>query len=340
VRKNLNKHVFYLAFATLLLMLLSACGGDAGDSDNSVTERIVSVTLAEVRTTDVLVELYSVGRLVSRSTPMLAAEINARVVEVLVEEGDTIEQGQELILLDTTSAELSRLEAQADIQRLKVSIANEEKRVRRYRDLKTKDMMPQERLDDAEAKLAVDKATLAAAQARLSIAADRLTKARLVSPARGVVEKRHVSVGDYVKVGGPLMTVTDTYSLRAELPFPETVAAKLRLDQQLFLTSPLAPGLEVESAVSAIRAAGNAPAKMSVLSTMATPRKMKTPRPPAPIAAAIVATPTPITAATRTPASITPKESGISTMKSSCRSVMPIPRPASRTAGSTPWIPA
>jgi len=238
---------------SLLFLQLAACGGEGGDSDGAVPERIVSVTLAEARTTDVLIELYSVGRLVSKNAPMLAAEINSRVVDVLVQEGDTVEQGQELILLDTTATELSRLEAQADIQRLKVSIANEERRVQRYRDLKTKDMMPQERLDDAEAKLAVDKASLAASQARLSIAEDRLAKARLVSPAKGVVERRHVSVGDYVKIGGPLMTVTDTQHLRAELPFPETVAAKVRLDQQLFLSSPVAPGLEIEASVSAIR---------------------------------------------------------------------------------------
>jgi RND family efflux transporter MFP subunit len=175
------------------------------------------------------------------------------VVEVLVDEGDTIRQGQELLLLDTTTTELSRREAQAEIQRLQISIANEERRVARYRDLKTKDMMPQERLDDAEAKLAVDRASLSAAQARLSIAEDRLAKARPVSPVTGVVEKRHVAVGDYVKVGGPLVSVTDTHFLRAELPFPETVGAELQVGQALFLSSPVAPGLEIEAVIGHIK---------------------------------------------------------------------------------------
>jgi hypothetical protein len=79
---------------------------------------------------------------------------------------------------------------------------------------------------------------------------------------------------------------------------------------------------------------------MSVSSTTATPRKMYTPSPPAPMAAAMVAVPTLTTVATRTPARITPKPSGNSTCVSSCQSVMPIPRPASRTAGSTPAIPS
>ena len=57
---------------------------------------------------------------------------------------------------------------------------------------------------------------------------------------------------------------------------------------------------------------------------------MYSPRPPAPIAAAIVAEPTPTTAATRTPATIDGSASGSSTCRSSSRGVMPIATPASR----------
>ena len=56
-----------------------------------------------------------------------------------------------------------------------------------------------------------------------------------------------------------------------------------------------------------------APARMTPESTIETPRKMYMPRPPAPIAAAMVANPTAMTAATRMPAKITPSASGSST---------------------------
>jgi RND family efflux transporter MFP subunit len=209
--------------------------------------------MAVVEQKEVRVELYSVGRLVSRNKPSLAAEIDARVLEVLVEEGQAVEKGQVLILLDTTATELARREAQADIERLKVSIANEKRRVERYRGLKTRDMMPQERLDDAEAQLAADQASLSAAGARLAIAQDRLAKARLVSPVAGVVESRYVSVGDFARFGSPLVMVTDTQSLRALLPFPETVGYLLEEGQTLLLESPLAPGQVVQATVNQIR---------------------------------------------------------------------------------------
>ena len=67
-----------------------------------------------------------------------------------------------------------------------------------------------------------------------------------------------------------------------------------------------------------------APARIVVVSTIDSPRKMYSPRPPAPIAAAIVGVPTPMTVATRTPATIDGSASGNSTRNSSCRGVIPI----------------
>jgi RND family efflux transporter MFP subunit len=242
------------ACVALLPFLLGGCGdNNATEAAPSAEPRAVSVTIAEARQQEVRVELFSVGRLISLNAPQLAAETDGRVVDVLVEEGDTVVQGQELILLDTTALELSRREAEAEIQRLQVSIANEERRVTRYRDLKTRDVMPQERLDDAEAQLAGYRASLEAAEARLAIVGDRLRKARYLSPVNGVVERRHVSIGDFVKVGAPLLTVTDTVALHAELPFPETVGAQIRLGQTLYIRSPLAPDLQVEAQVDQIR---------------------------------------------------------------------------------------
>jgi RND family efflux transporter MFP subunit len=251
-----NKHDIHTILKSAavfpLLLLLTACGGsDDGDGDTN-TRLAVPVLTERAETRDVQQTFYSIGRLVSRNSPVLAAEINARVVDVLVDAGDTVEQGQVLVRLDTTVPQLTRREALAEIERLEINISNEERRVKRYRDLQSRELMPQERLDDAEAKLASDRAALNAAAARLAIAEDHLTKAALTSPVSGAVERRHVSVGDYVKVGAPLLSVTDTHNLRAELPFPETVGEYLEIGQRLLLESPLAPGRVVESRVGGI----------------------------------------------------------------------------------------
>ncbi len=245
------------ALMSLLPLALFACGGGEEDSlaqtDAGGNTRTISVHIEKAQTRLVSVELHSVGRLVSRNAPALAAEIDARVVAVLVEEGEAVRAGQELVLLDETMTELARRVAVADIERLKISIANEQRRVGRYRDLETRDLMPQERLDDAQAQLDASQASLQAAEARLAVAQDRLERSRLVAPFDGVVERRLVSVGDFATVGKPLVTITDTRSLRALLPFPETVGSQLHKGQQLFITSVIAPGREVEAEIDEIR---------------------------------------------------------------------------------------
>lgn len=235
----------------LVLPLLAACGAEG--EGQTVEQRAIAVATARAEVRDVATSLHSIGRLVSENAPLLAAEVTAPVVEVLVDEGEAVEAGQVLVRLDTTVFELSRREAQAAISGLDVSIANEERRVKRYRDLKTTNAMSQEGLDDAEAQLASSKAAKAAAEARLAIAEDRLARAELVSPVSGVIERRHVSVGDYLRPGDPVMAVTDTHSLRAELPFPETVGHQLQVGQKVVLKSPNEPGLVHETEIVRIR---------------------------------------------------------------------------------------
>ena len=94
---------------------------------------------------------------------------------------------------------------------------------------------------------------LAAAQARLAIAEDRLTKTSLASPIDGVVERRYVSVGDFVQAGTPVIWITDTVALRVDMPFPETVAHRLQVGQPVILESPVAPGVRQTAQIDTIR---------------------------------------------------------------------------------------
>src|SRR6476646_1484900 len=93
------------------------------------------------------------------------------------------------------------------------------------------------------------------------------------------------------------------------------------------------------SAASAINAAGTAPARICVVSSDETPRKMKTPSPPPPIRAAMVAVPMVVTVATRIPAMMVGAAKGIWTWRSNCPSVIPMATADSQTADSTPRIP-
>jgi len=55
------------------------------------------------------------------------------------------------------------------------------------------------------------------------------------------VEKQIVSPGDFVKIGDPLIQIISNQRLRAHLPFPENIAAKLQPGLKVRLTTPTSP---------------------------------------------------------------------------------------------------
>ena len=91
---------------------------------------------------------------------------------------------------------------------------------------------------------------------------------------------------------------------------------------------------------SASAAAGSAPASMTRLSLTARPATMRSPKPPAPMNAAIVAVPTLITAAVLTPAMSVGAASGSWTWRNAWRDVMPSESAACAIPPETLWRPA
>jgi membrane fusion protein, multidrug efflux system len=64
------------------------------------------------------------------------------------------------------------------------------------------------------------------------------SKNRVIAPTDGVIEKQVVSNGDYVRVGDPIVQIINNSVLRAHLPFPESVAGKLKTGLRVILTTP------------------------------------------------------------------------------------------------------
>jgi len=250
--KGLQHNVLSISFVLSIVFLISACGSETEDTEipdsNSVP---VTITMAVQQ--EVIVKLHSVGLMVSQNTPTLAAEVNARVTEILTDVGKTITAGQPVVKLDTTRLELLRKEGHASVVRINANMKNARSSLKRYQDLKKRNVTSQEKLDDAIEKLAVEQASLAAAKARLAIVEDQLSKTEILSPMDGVVKFRHISVGDYVKDGDDLLSIIDNHHFRARLPFPETVAHQLALGQTVIMGSPVAPEQVIEAHINQLK---------------------------------------------------------------------------------------
>ncbi|MEM7019627.1 MAG: efflux RND transporter periplasmic adaptor subunit [Pseudomonadota bacterium] len=221
-------------------LLLSACGDSPEASANNTAEkpvRAVPVTITNVKTQALDVTLNSVGALESLETPMIAAETDGRVLKINVDEGDLVESGMVLAMLDPEGHRIAMQEAAADLKRLKALIANQHRILKRLKSLEASQSVSKERLDEASTQLVALQAQESAAQSRLSGARYRLSKTEITAPVSGRIQRRQVSVGDYVGPGNSMFQIVTVNTLRVRLPFPEGVATQLRPGQKVRLAT-------------------------------------------------------------------------------------------------------
>jgi RND family efflux transporter MFP subunit len=199
----------------------------------------VDVAPVERRPVELTQPLVAGVEPVTRST--LAAELPGLVAERLFEEGDLLEKGAVLARMKTdllqaqlNAAEASRVTAEANIAMAKAEAENATGELERNRQLKKSNVGSDKELREAETAARVADSTVnakvaemeekAAAVARLQLMID---KSQVQTPVPGVVSKRHVEVGQWVKEGDPVADIVQLDPLWVRVNVPEAVVARL-----------------------------------------------------------------------------------------------------------------
>jgi RND family efflux transporter MFP subunit len=231
--------------------LAAGCGGrDDDDAGAFVRRTPVTVTQAVQQRVDAIET--TVGRLEATAAPALAAETSGRVVRLLVDGGSVVRKGQVLAELDDEPQRLAVASARASVERLEALLANQRRTVKRYQELRSK-AVSESMLEEAIAQESAREAELNDARARLAEAEFRLNRTRIRSPVDAVVERRLISVGDFVAPGTPVVTIVGLENMRVVLPFPERLSGQLRTGLAVSLDQPSRPGEVVSGTISEVR---------------------------------------------------------------------------------------
>lgn len=140
-------------------------------------------------------EIVVLGRTQSDRTVIVRAETAGRVVDLPLQKGSAVRQGDVIAVLaaDDRRAVVSAGEAEVERRRIAYEAA---------RQLSQKEYRSKVKL--AEEKALLDQAIASLAAARLSLA-----NIHVRAPFDGVVDDRGAEVGDYRKVGEPIATLVD-----------------------------------------------------------------------------------------------------------------------------------
>jgi RND family efflux transporter MFP subunit len=239
------------AVLAVLALALAACSDKPPEKKSGPPPTLITTTQAKAIPLEIVET--TLGALEAFKDPKIAAEISGRLTKISVRAGEKVRQGQLIAEIDPSDIAQQHNADQADIRRLQALLTQQERLVTRQNELVQKSFISKNAVDDASAQRDALRSQLDAAQARAALSANNLRKTRVVAPFDGSIEKQIAAVGEYLKLGDPIVTLISNSRLRANLPFPETAAQRLKLGQTVRLKSPLLPDALIEGTIEDIR---------------------------------------------------------------------------------------
>lgn len=218
-----------LVLPVLAASLLSACGNAAKSDPSAEKPKGVPVRTATVERRELADTLLLTGTLRPQAQIEVVAEVSARLMRVVKDEGNRVQQGDLLAVLDETDYRLSHERAKAALAVAEANRAHAvAERDRADSLLKTGGITDKDHLA-AQVGLQVAEAALAQARAETAIAAQQHARAEVRAPFSGRVAKRHADAGTMLASGSPLFTLVDDARLEFRANVPSADYGKVKV---------------------------------------------------------------------------------------------------------------
>ena len=223
-----------VAPALLVTAALALVGcGEAAKSDVPEKVRGVPVRTAIVETRDLEEALLLTGTLHPRAQVQIVAEVPARLVKVLRDEGARVGAGETLALLDDTDYRLSYDRAKAALALAEANRTHAlAERDRADNLLKTGGITDKDHLT-AQVALQVAEASLAQVKAETAIAAQQLARTQIKAPFTGRVARRVADPGAMLANGAPVFTFVDDAVLEFRASVPSADYGKIKVGSEV-----------------------------------------------------------------------------------------------------------
>lgn len=168
----------------------------------------------------------------------VSPEIAGKVVEIDFESGATVNKGDLLLKLDSSSeqAQLRALQAQVELSKLNIE---------RQRRLRADNTIAQSELDQSEAELKQNEANADSVQATID-------KKNLRAPFSGKLGIRLVNLGEQLDVGKSIVSLQSVGPVFVDFTLPQQALAHLKTGLKVQVTSDVYPGTNFSGEVIAI----------------------------------------------------------------------------------------
>lgn len=233
------KSRLWLMVALMAVVSLNGCGGDANGEAESPAEQTevmrVPVETQRVQLDSIAASYAGTAILEAEREATVVAKTSGVLLELLVEEGDIVEQGDVMARLEQAQQQLALEQAQAELRRLESDFQRMQKMYQRQ--LVSADQFEQTRY------------AFEAQQAAFEMARLQLDYTTIEAPISGIVTRRLVKEGNLIEQYQPLFQIHDFEPLHAILHIPEQQLGLLEPGLDVVLESAAFPGRTFRGAV-------------------------------------------------------------------------------------------
>ncbi len=181
----------------------------------------------------------------------IGTQVSGTIKEIYVDYNSQVKKGQLLALIDPDlliakrNQELASVNsAKANLEKLKATLANNERTMKRQKELFEKDFIAKSEFDNAETEYLQSKAEISSAvadieksRASLRNAETNLQYTRIISPVDGIVISRNVDIGQTVAASFQTPTLfevaKDLTEMQIEADISEADIAKIKENQDV-----------------------------------------------------------------------------------------------------------
>lgn len=243
--KNKKKIIIFGAIGLLLVVVISL----VAFSGNK--ERIVSVQTEMVESRDITQKVSATGKINPINQVIITPEVTGEIVELPVEEGDSISKGDLLIRIKPDIYIAQRNKSRANLSSAEATLKVREALFEQFKSdyervkgLYEKGLASDAELEKAESaylqrkgELESQKAFILQAKEALKEAEENLAKTAIYSPLNGTVSKLNVELGERVlgsgfSQGTNIMTVADLSQMEARVEVDENDVVLVELNDK------------------------------------------------------------------------------------------------------------
>lgn len=206
---------------TALLLLLAACGKDDKAPKG---KRPVPVAVAEAKAMNVPVLVVAVGNVEAYASVIIKPQVSGIIAKQLVRDGQDVQKGTPLFLLDQRTYQASLQESQARLQKDEALSKKAEDDLRRFQSLFEQGAVSRDQLEQVQANAIGLRASLALDRAQVQQARLQLGHASIASPITGRAGHVLVQEGNLVGKSNddrPLVVINQIEPIFVSFSVPE-----------------------------------------------------------------------------------------------------------------------